>query len=120
MYARLIALVLTLIVATLSVLFLRQWRLVNYPGHGPALIDTTVYRKQPPLLGETVCFHSPYNGGNRCGEISGLPGDTLDFNEGSFYVLPGTVYLTNPDSQERLGAVPTGLIRGRLIARLPF
>jgi hypothetical protein len=119
-YARILAFLLTIIVAALSLLFIRQWRLINLPGHGPALMDAVAYQTRPPALGETVCFFSPYNGRNRCGEITGLPGDSLDFNDGTFYVLPGTVYLTNPDSQERLGAVPTALIRGKLVARLPF
>lgn len=119
-HARLIALVLTLTVAGLTVLFFRHWRVVNFPGHGPAIMDANTYRDRLPALGETVCFYSPYNGRNRCGEITGLPGDTLDFNDGSYYVLPGMVYLTNPDSQERLGPIPTVQIRGRLVARLPF
>lgn len=119
-YSRPIAFLVSLLVIALSAGLLRHWRLVNFPGHGPALIDTAAFQKRTPMLGETVCFHSQYNGKNLCGEVSGLPGDTLDFNDGSFYVLPGTVYLTDPDSQGRLGAVPTVMLRGVLVARLPF
>jgi nickel-type superoxide dismutase maturation protease len=86
------------------------------PTLGPGdhvLVDPSAYRRRPPRVGEIVLARHPYR---RDVELVKRVETTLP---------DGNLALTgdNPDEStdsRSLGAVPPGLVRGRVVLRLPL